>query len=107
MKYLPKRFLNFLPYRKNSTKDNVMEHVYLIHYDNTTHEPEFYVFSTFERAKKRVREMTGSERDENGELVWKPIESDGIEGLWQWTDNSEYISIWKLAINEIPAIWNV
>jgi len=68
-----------------------MKHVYLVHYDNATHEPEYCVFSTFEGAKKKVEALM----DDNEYSDWSPIEVSNVEGLWQWTDDREYISIWK------------
>jgi len=66
-----------------------MKHVYLVHYDNATHEPEFYIFSTFEAAKKKVEELMHDEDTE-----WQQIDVD-IPNLWQWSDEHEYLSIWK------------
>jgi len=72
-----------------------VSHVFLVHYDNATHEPEFYVFSTFEGAKKKVEELMNDEIDENGDLAWQPIDVGDITNLWQWSDEREYLSIWK------------
>jgi len=83
-----------------------MKHVYLVHYDNATHEPEFYIFSTFEGARNRVEELMKDERVENGNLDWEQIDVGDINGLWQWTDDREYLSIWKMGIDKTPAIWN-
>ena len=68
-----------------------MKHVYLVHYDNATHDPEFYIFSTFEGAKKKVVELT----NKNEYLSWQPIDVGDIPNLWQWSDEREYLSIWK------------
>ena len=70
-----------------------MTHVYLVHYDNATHDPEFYIFSTFEGAKKKVEELMDDEYSE-----WKQIDVSNIANLWQWSDEREYLSIWKMRV---------
>jgi len=70
-------------------------HVYLVHYDNATHDPEFYIFFTFEGAKKKVVELMNEETDGDGYLTWQPIDVGDVPNLWQWEDGREYLSIWK------------
>ena len=67
-----------------------MKYAYLVHYDNATHDPEFYVFSTFEVAKKKVEELMNDE-----DSGWKQIDVGSIGNLWQWSDDRECLSIWK------------
>jgi hypothetical protein len=75
-----------------------MKHVYLVHYDNATHDPEFYIFSTLEGARQKITELMDDEPDEDGHLSWKPIENVAFDNLWQWTDDREYLSIWQEAV---------
>jgi len=72
-----------------------MKYVYLVHYDNSTHEPEFYIFSTFEGAKRKVEKLIDGYKDENGDSGWEQLDVGNIANLRQWSNGQAYLSIWK------------
>ena len=70
-------------------------HVYLVHYDNSYTNPLFYIFSTFEGAENKVREIIDDQKDEYGNSAWEQVEIAVTPDVWQWTDEQEYLSIRK------------
>ena len=65
--------------------------IYLVFHDNKN-DPAFYVFSTLEKAKDFVQKtfLTNEE--------WYSLEQRH-ESILQWSDDSEYVSIYTLALD--------